>query len=217
MWTARDALILVGAYLPASLLGALLAQLLPKGAGGMAGRPLLAQFIVYTLSVALVFAIARLTTAHPRQALGLTLPMRAAAFAIPGGPILAITLGLLGGALRAPNLDSTVKDWLADPASLPYVALFITLLAPFVEELIFRGFLQPIAIAATAPAPGILLTALAFALLHGPTYQWSWPHLVVMALAGAAFGAFRHLTGSTLAAALLHASYNATMLFAYLK
>lgn len=216
MWTWRDALVLVGAYLPASLLGALLAQLLPVGAGGPAGRPLAAQFVVYVLSVLVIVSLVRLTVdGSVAKALGWVMS-RWAWLALVLGPLLAVALGLLGAALRAPTLDTQVKDWLADARSLPFVALFIVVLAPVVEELVFRGFLQPLAVASAGAQLGIVLVALGFALLHGPTYHWSWQYLVTMALAGVAFGAMRQRSGSTLAAALLHASYNGTMLYSYL-
>lgn len=215
MWTWKDALVLAGAYLPVSLLGALLSQILPKGAGGVAGRPLLSQFIVYLLLVVVVIALAKITANEPARSLGLT--FKWIPLALVAGPALAIVLGFLASLMKAPSLDTQVKDWLADPASLPYVALFIVVLAPIVEELIFRGFLQPLAIASAGPWIGIGGIALAFALLHGPTYKWTWQYLVTMALAGAAFGTLRHRSGSTVASTALHASYNATMLYAYLR
>ena len=218
MWTWRDGVILVGAYLPASLMGALVAQLLPKGMGGVAGRALVAQFVVYAISVLVIVAVLRLTIrGSVARALGWTARWRFVPLVLVGGPLLAVALGMTAAVLRAPALDTQVKDWLADPVSLPWVALFIAVLAPAVEELVFRGFFQPLAVASAGPWLGVVLVALGFALLHGPTYKWQWQYLLTMVLAGSAFGAVRHLTGSTVAAALLHASYNATMLYAYLR
>ena len=48
-----------------------------------------------------------------------------------------------------------------------------------------------------------------FALLHGPEYQWAWQQLLVVGLAGVAFGYVRYKTGSTTARrSLLHSAYN---------
>ena len=57
--------------------------------------------------------------------------------------------------------------------------------------------------------PGILAAALPFGLLHIQQYGNSWRHAAVIAMAGVAFGWMRHVTGSTKAATVMHASYNA--------
>ena len=217
-WTWEDAALFLGAYLPVLLLGALLSKLLPAGVGGIAGRMLLAQFIGYALCLMVIaFLIQMRSTETLRQALAWRIRASMLPSALFGGPLLAIGLNLVALFLKAPDIENKVKDWLADAHSLPWVALFIVVLAPVVEELVFRGFFQPLAVRTAGAAGGILLIAILFALLHGPTYLWSAPHLTVMALAGCAFGWMRHRTGSTAAAALLHASYNATMLYAYLR
>ena len=77
------------------------------------------------------------------------------------------------------------------------------------EELAFRGFLQPLLARSLGAAPAILLAAIPFGLLHYPEYGDSWRHALIIAAAGAAFGAMRQVTGSTKAAVLMHASYNA--------
>ena len=77
------------------------------------------------------------------------------------------------------------------------------------EELAFRGFLQPLLVRSLGTVPGILAAALPFGLLHFQEYGNSWRHVLLISLAGAAFGWMRHATGSTKAAAIMHASYNA--------
>lgn len=64
---------------------------------------------------------------------------------------------------------------------------------------------------------GIALAALPFGLLHYQEYGNSWRHAVIVAAAGAAFGAMRHVTGSTRAAALMHAAYNGLFFVAALS
>jgi membrane protease YdiL (CAAX protease family) len=88
--------------------------------------------------------------------------------------------------------------------------LFGVSIGPLCEELAFRGFLMPLLIRSLGAWAGVLITALPFALLHGPQYSWSWQHIVLLALAGTAFGLVRHLSGSTAAAVMTHATYNLT-------
>jgi membrane protease YdiL (CAAX protease family) len=77
------------------------------------------------------------------------------------------------------------------------------------EELIFRGFLQPLLVRSLGAVPGILAAAVPFGLLHFSEYGNSWRHAVLISGAGAAFGWMRHATGSTKASTLMHAAYNA--------
>ncbi len=110
-----------------------------------------------------------------------------------------------------------IKQLLTDRSSILLVSVFATTLGPLCEELAFRGFLLPLLLRSLGPLAGVFLTALPFAVLHGPQYGWSWRHLLLITLAGAAFGWVRYRTGSTAAAAVTHASYNLTFLVAYLS
>ena len=70
-------------------------------------------------------------------------------------------------------------------------------MAPVCEELMFRGFLQPLLVRSLGAAAGILATALPFGLLHFQEYGNSWRHVLLISLSGVAFGWMRHATGST--------------------
>ena len=93
---------------------------------------------------------------------------------------------------------------------LALLRIFAVVLGPVFEELLFRGFLQPLLERALGRWLAILLAATGFAMLHGQQYQWAWQQLLVVGLAGVAFGYARYKTGSTAAAALLHGGYNLT-------
>jgi len=110
--------------------------------------------------------------------------------------------------MRTPDIDNPMKALLSDPVSVVMLAVIGTTLAPLCEEIVFRGFLQPLLVRSLGAAPGILLTAAAFGLMHLPEYGYSWRHALLIAAAGASFGWMRHRTGSTKAAAVMHAAYN---------
>jgi membrane protease YdiL (CAAX protease family) len=116
----------------------------------------------------------------------------------------------LGVLLRAPMVHSPIEDMITSRQSLAFVMLFGVLLAPMFEEILFRGFLLPLLARSLGAWPGILLTALPFALLHGPQNTWAWQQVVLIGVAGAIFGWVRYRTGATSASFLLHAAYNAT-------
>ena len=110
--------------------------------------------------------------------------------------------------LRTPDIDSPMKALLSDPTAVVLLAVLGTTLAPVCEEILFRGFLQPLLVRSLGAAAGILVAAVPFGLLHLPEYGYSWRHALLITLAGAAFGWMRQRSGSTKAAALMHAAYN---------
>jgi uncharacterized protein len=111
--------------------------------------------------------------------------------------------------IRTPVTSNPLTELMQDRPSLILIGIFGVTLGPLAEELIFRGFLQPLLVRGLGAAGGILVTAIPFGLLHFPEYGDSWRHAVLITGAGAAFGWMRHATGSTKASALMHAAYNA--------
>ncbi len=77
-------------------------------------------------------------------------------------------------------------------------------LAPLAEELFFRGLLLPILVRRWGPRPGLLISALLFAVMHADL--GSFPALAIVA-AGLALACAR--TGSVWVAILMHALFNA--------
>ena len=55
-----------------------------------------------------------------------------------------------------------------DGGALVFAVLFATLIGPLFEEIVFRGFLQPLLVQNFRETGGVTLTALLFASLHGP-------------------------------------------------
>jgi membrane protease YdiL (CAAX protease family) len=131
-----------------------------------------------------------------------------ASFLVTCGILLAFAVMLASLLLRTPDVDSPMRQLLSDRTSMLLVAVFGITLGPVCEEIFFRGFLQPLLVRSLGPAPGILAAALPFGLLHLQEYGYSWRHGLLITLAGAAFGWMRHRTGSTRAAAVMHAAYN---------
>jgi membrane protease YdiL (CAAX protease family) len=124
------------------------------------------------------------------------------------GVLAAIAVMVASVLMRTPDIDSPMKALLSDPTSVVLIAVIGTTLAPLCEEIVFRGFLQPLLVRSLGATPGILLAAAAFGLMHLQEYGYSWRHALLIAAAGAGFGWMRQRTGSTKAAVLMHAAYN---------
>jgi membrane protease YdiL (CAAX protease family) len=136
----------------------------------------------------------------------------------PGLPLFSIAMGgvglalgvlLLGALIRTPRTENPLTELLKDPTSLILLAIFGTIIAPVCEELVFRGFLQPVLVRSLGASAGILAAAVPFGLLHFSEYGNSWRHVLLISISGVAFGWVRHVTGSTKAAAAMHSAYNA--------
>jgi membrane protease YdiL (CAAX protease family) len=94
--------------------------------------------------------------------------------------------------------------------------LFAILLGPLFEEIVFRGFIQPLFARDLGTVAGVLLAAGLFGLLHGPEYSGAWQFVVLITAAGACFGWVRARTGSLVPAIIMHAGFNSVFFVAAL-
>jgi membrane protease YdiL (CAAX protease family) len=128
------------------------------------------------------------------------------------GPGLALAAGLLASLLHAKNIQNgLMEQLLADPWGCRLLVLFGISGAPLIEELLFRGIILPVALRSMGTAVGLLVTSIPFAIMHGPMYDWSWQHLVLLVVVGVVFGLVRIRSNSTLASTITHGAYNLTM------
>jgi membrane protease YdiL (CAAX protease family) len=132
------------------------------------------------------------------------------------GVSLSLIVVVLQYALMTPDVDTPFEKMLDDPASRIVVALFGITLAPMVEELLFRGFLQPVLVGVIGVFPGILLTSVMFGLLHLAQNAYIWQSGVLIMLVGFVLGTIRHLSGSTRASTIVHIAYNSLPFLALL-
>lgn len=127
--------------------------------------------------------------------------------------IMGLTLSVLSGilliALRTPEIQTPFEKMMGDsPFSRIAMTVFGVTAGPVIEELLFRGFIQPVMTSATGIFPGILLTSLLFGGLHLAQNAGMWQSGVIITLAGFSFGLVRHVSGSTRASSLMHIGYN---------
>jgi len=180
-------------------------------------RLLLLQMLLYAFVIASLFLIFRLRYGGPFwRALGFRYPDKRAWLSAFVGPALAIFVGILGTLLRAPRIELPFQDFLKSPLTLAALGVLVVALGPFCEELVFRGFLMPLLVRSLSALPGIVLAAALFGCMHGPEYRWAWQQVLLIGLAGVAFGYARYAARSTTAAVLMHATFNLTQFAAFL-
>jgi membrane protease YdiL (CAAX protease family) len=127
---------------------------------------------------------------------------------------LALGVQVAQAFLPAPE-SSPIQELLKQPANTWLLAAFGILVAPFVEEMFFRGFLFPVLARRLASQAAVLLTALAFTAVHGPQLANHWAPLLLLFTVSLAFTLARAHSGSVAVPFLMHVGYNTT-LFAFL-
>jgi membrane protease YdiL (CAAX protease family) len=168
-----------------------------------------AQILLYAFLLGSLALIFRRYYDRPfRQSVRWTRFALSTPFVASCGVMAALVVVVASLLIGTPDNDSPMKALLSDPASALMIAVIGISLAPVCEEIVFRGFLQPLLVRSFGVWPGILLAAAAFGLMHFQEYGNSWRHALLITLAGASFGWMRQSAGSTKAAAVMHAAYN---------
>lgn len=132
-----------------------------------------------------------------------------------GGIVLAIAVAGLATLLHTPKIDSPIDKLASSTPLLVTFAIMAVTIAPFFEELLFRGFLQPLLSRTFGVPIGILITAVVFGSAHGPQYAFAWQYVVAVSLVGVALGWVRYRADSIIPSTVLHASYNAIFVVAF--
>jgi len=122
-------------------------------------------------------------------------------------------------------LVAVVSTQMKTPENLPMEELFkhrqtallfmamAVLVAPLVEETLFRGYLYPLFARSFGVLPGIVLTGVLFGLMHGAQLGWTWSLVAVLIFVGIVFTTVRARTGSVFASYLMHLGYNSLISF----
>ena len=114
-----------------------------------------------------------------------------------------------------------VSSFLPIPKSLPIdeffktthaawvLAMFGIVIAPFFEELFFRGFLYPALYRRIGFFAAMVLNSLLFAFTHEGQLAHAWAPLLVLFIVGMVLTYVRERTGSVARSFLVHSGYNA--------
>jgi len=117
--------------------------------------------------------------------------------------MLAPALGSIFAVAVAVSVQ--LRHQVTAPVSIANVFLLSLVLGPILEESLFRGCLLPVLERSGGKLAAVVVTALLFALFHGPVNaaHWFW-----LTATGIAYGWMRIASESTSASVLMHASYN---------
>jgi len=180
----------------------------------LARNPLLiipAQFAAYVVLVFFMYAVVRRERGYRfLPAVRWSWPQGTWIGFLALGAVLAIAGQLLSALLPIPK-SLPIDQFFHSPADAWMMAIFGVTVAPFVEELYFRGFLYPVLARWLGVGLGIVLTAIPFALLHSSQLGNAWGPLVVLFVVGVVLTAVRAVSKSTASSMLVHIGYNLTL------
>jgi membrane protease YdiL (CAAX protease family) len=120
----------------------------------------------------------------------------------------------IASATAKTNQNMPIQEILKNRNSAMLLMAMAVLVAPLVEETVFRGYLYPLFAKSFGIVPGILLTGLLFGLMHGSQLGWTWSIVGLLILVGVIFTFARAHTGTVLASFLLHLGYNSMIAIA---
>ncbi len=143
--------------------------------------------------------------------------------AAPKGPFffffcgagLSLLVAVMSSRMKAPENTPVEELFKYRQTALLFIAMAV-LIAPLVEETLFRGYLYPLFARSFGVWPGILLTGLLFGMMHGAQLGWTWSLVSVLVLVGIIFTIVRAKTGSVFASFMMHLGYNSLISIAAL-
>lgn len=222
-WSLEDLFVfIVFAFLSfvfASFIGALLLSVLRQKFGVRMGEQVLASapWVVAMQSVWellwLGFIYVTIRKKYHRdfwQALKWVRPRQSPVAFLMGGVVVAF------GAQAVMNLFPSQKhlpiEKLFSSTEAAYLlAFFGVFVAPFIEELVFRGFFYPVFERLWGLSVAVFLTALLFAAIHVPQLSGGWQEITSIFVVGAVFSYCRGKTGSLVPSFLMHFAYNTAL------
>ncbi len=133
-----------------------------------------------------------------------------------------IGLHLVAGVVLAFAI-SQASRFIGQPGPVPFEEFFKTrptvlmmmvfgiLVAPLVEEMMFRAFLYPVVARKFGMGTGIIVTGVLFGATHAPQLSGAWGQIALIVAVGLLFTWARARSKTVLSSFLLHIAYNSTL------
>ena len=122
----------------------------------------------------------------------------------------------LGSALFPPKKDLPIESLFQDPHTTLLFMLIAVLLAPLVEETIFRGYIYPVIGRSFGKVWAILATGLLFGLLHAEQLWGGWGQIALLVFVGIVLTFARAVSRTVVAGFVIHTSYNSVQVIGLL-
>jgi membrane protease YdiL (CAAX protease family) len=124
-----------------------------------------------------------------------------------GGCGLSFLVALLTSRMKTPDQMPVEELFKYRTTAILFMAMAV-LVAPLVEETLFRGYLYPLFARSFGITPSIVITGTLFGLMHGAQLGWTVSLVSVLIVVGIVFTVVRARTGSVFASYMMHLGYN---------
>src|SRR5438874_1549066 len=132
-----------------------------------------------------------------------------------GGFALAVVAGWLGNFVGHES-DMPMEKLMRSPQSVLMLMALGTLVAPIVEETIFRGCIYPVIARKFGITTGIIATGALFGLAHAQQLGFAWGPVVLIIGVGIVLTYVRARAGTVAASYFVHLGYNAALFIGFL-
>ncbi|MFZ0580712.1 MAG: CPBP family intramembrane glutamic endopeptidase [Candidatus Acidiferrales bacterium] len=130
-----------------------------------------------------------------------------------GGLLLSVLVSLGSSAIHT-KTQLPIEQFFQDRTSALLLMTLGVLLAPVLEETIFRGYIYPVAARSFGVTGGVLFTGTIFGLLHASQLWGGWGQIALLVVVGIVFTYARAATRTVVASYLMHVSYNSFLFLA---
>jgi uncharacterized protein len=134
---------------------------------------------------------------------------------IAGGFLFSIVIQVASAAFGT-KANLPIENFFQDRRSALLLMLMAVLLAPVIEETVFRGYLYPVLARTFGVTGGVLITGTLFGLLHSFQLWGGWMQIALLVVVGIVFTYARARSKTVVASYLLHVSYNSFIFLAFL-
>lgn len=129
---------------------------------------------------------------------------------IAGGTMLSFLIQIASNAL-ATNAKLPIETFFQDRRTALLLMMTGILLAPIVEETIFRGYIYPVLARSFGVGASVIATGTLFGALHAWQLWGGWWQIALLIVVGIVFTYVRAVSRTVVASYLLHVSYNSVL------
>jgi CAAX protease family protein len=122
----------------------------------------------------------------------------------------------LASAISPPKQELPIEALFRDTRTAILFMLVAVVVAPVIEETIFRGYIYPVLARSWGVPAGVLATGLLFGGLHAPQLWGGWAQIAALVIVGVALTLVRASTRTVVASFIVHTSYNSFQVLAIL-
>ncbi len=134
---------------------------------------------------------------------------------LAGGAVLALIVSFVGAFFNTKE-TLPIEELLKARSSILLFGTLGVVVAPLVEETIFRGFLYPLIARWAGVVAGIVITGTLFGMMHAAQLWGGWGQIALLIFVGIVLTWVRARTGTVAASFFVHLGYNGLQLAGYL-